>query len=178
MDVEHLLHMFFDCDFARSCWQAVGLSYDMSEVVSAPEWLLYKLESSSQVEAVKISTVLWGIWFWRNKRVWEGNVINPVIAMEMSCRNVQEWRKARERSKNSDGGRNEVSKCGNHRWRPEQGSLKVNVDASVFPQAESFTIGMVIRDHNGEFVEAKVLALPCPTTVLEAESIGVKESLA
>lgn len=179
IDVEHLLHVFFECDYARSCWHAVDLSYDMSEVVYAPEWLLYKLESSSQAEVIKISTVLWGIWFWRNKRVWEEKVINPAIAMETSCRNVQEWRKAKERTKSSNGGINRVRECGNHRWRPpEQGKLKVNVDASVFSQAENFKIGMVIRDHNGEFVEAKILSLSCPSTVLEAESIGVKEALA
>ncbi|XP_074351358.1 uncharacterized protein LOC141690460 [Apium graveolens] len=65
-----------------------------------------------------------------------------------------------------------------HKWRPpEQGTWKVNVGASVFPQAEHFTVGMVIRDYTGAFVEAKVLALPCPATVLEAESIEVKEAL-
>ena len=37
-DVEHLLHLFFDCPFAKSCWQQAGLSYDMREVEDAREW--------------------------------------------------------------------------------------------------------------------------------------------
>lgn len=34
-----------------------------------------------------------------------------------------------------------------------------------------------MRDHDGRFVEAKVLALARPASVFEAESIGVRESL-
>lgn len=34
------------------------------------------------------------------------------------------------------------------RWKPpEVGSIKLNVDASFFPGANSFSVGMVIRDH-------------------------------
>lgn len=46
-DIEHLLHLFFDCIFARSCWQHIGLNYDMREVESAPEWFLNKLSTES-----------------------------------------------------------------------------------------------------------------------------------
>ncbi|XP_074352364.1 uncharacterized protein LOC141691531 [Apium graveolens] len=38
-------------------------------VFSAPEWLLQKLSSARYDEVVAICLVLWGIWFWRNKRV-------------------------------------------------------------------------------------------------------------
>lgn len=44
-DVEYLLHLFFDCMFASSCWHHVGLYYDMREVESAPEWFLNKLST-------------------------------------------------------------------------------------------------------------------------------------
>lgn len=44
-EVEHLFHLFFDYNFAKSCWQLMGLSYDMSEVESAPDWLLNKLST-------------------------------------------------------------------------------------------------------------------------------------
>lgn len=57
------------------------------------------------------------------------------------------------------------------------GELKVHVDASYFLGAEAFTVGMVIRDHNGVFIEGKCISLPCPITVVEAESIRVSEAL-
>lgn len=34
-DVEHLLHLFFDCHFAVQCWNYVGLVYDMRQVENA-----------------------------------------------------------------------------------------------------------------------------------------------
>lgn len=84
MDVEHLLHLFFDCPFANNCWSTVNMNYDMKEVESAPQWVLNKLETAKHEDVINICVVLWGIWFWRNKRVWNDQVVNPVITMEKS----------------------------------------------------------------------------------------------
>ena len=35
-DIEHLLHVFFDCTFAQQCWSTAGLNLDMRLVDSAP----------------------------------------------------------------------------------------------------------------------------------------------
>lgn len=80
-DMEHLLHVFFDCEFASQCWSFVGLVYDMRSVEDASEWLLSKMSNASVAEIIKLCTVLWGIWIWRNKRVWEGKVVTAGIAM-------------------------------------------------------------------------------------------------
>lgn len=71
IDVEHLLHVFLDCSFAKSCWSALGLQFDTSRVESAPEWLLEKLSNEDKEVLVQIAVVLWGIWSVRNLRVWE-----------------------------------------------------------------------------------------------------------
>lgn len=44
-DVEHLLHLFFDCSFANSCWNHMGLHYDTRDTENAPEWFLDKLST-------------------------------------------------------------------------------------------------------------------------------------
>ena len=63
-DIEHLIHLFFECNFARECWQFMGLSYDMGDVEFADVWLLDKLNSEQDQEVlIKIATVLWGVWF-------------------------------------------------------------------------------------------------------------------
>lgn len=43
--------------------------------------------------------------------------------------------------------------------------------------SETFSIRMVVRDHSGIFIESNVISFPRPATILEAESIGVKEAL-
>lgn len=64
------------------------------------------------------------------------------------------------------------------KWqRPAENVLKLNVDASYFPEAETFTIGMVIHDHTGTFIKGKTLALPSSDNLVEAESMGVTEAL-
>lgn len=69
-DIEHKLHVFFDCPFASSCWQYAGLHYDMSAVEFASDWLLQKINLAPYDEIMGIVNVLWGIWFFRNKKVW------------------------------------------------------------------------------------------------------------
>lgn len=40
INVEHLLHLFFDCQYTTLCWSHVGLQYDMERVEFVPEWLV------------------------------------------------------------------------------------------------------------------------------------------
>lgn len=67
---------------------------------------------------------------------------------------------------------------GEQKWRPpEKDELKLNVDASVFCEADSFTIGMVLRDYRGHFIAGRNMRMVKPASVFEAETIGVLEAL-
>lgn len=61
--------------------------------------------------------------------------------------------------------------------RPEEGTLKLNVNASFVNDAETCTIGMLLRDHTGSFVEGRSITLVSPGNVLEAEAMGIREAL-
>lgn len=177
-DIEHLAHVFFDCDFAKQCWGKLGLNYDMSEVEFIPEWVLKKLTDAPVDEVVKVCVVLWGIWYWRNKKVWENRVVSPELAMEGSFRLVKDWKEARgSRVLGSQNSSTRIQRQACSWFPPVEGVLKVNVDASVFPDSDFFSVGMLIRDHKGVFVAGRVIRLPAPTSVFEAEIVGVKEAL-
>lgn len=60
---------------------------------------------------------------------------------------------------------------------PTKGRLKVNVDASVIPGAESFPVDMIIRDHFGKFIQAKNLRRSGSVSSFEVEVWGVYEAL-
>lgn len=64
----------------------VGASLDMSRVECAPSWLLQKLSLANNDEMTLIARVLWGIWFFRNKKVWDNKTVNSVIAMDWSAK--------------------------------------------------------------------------------------------
>ncbi|KAL8134195.1 hypothetical protein AgCh_009302 [Apium graveolens] len=130
----------------QECWHAAGFSLDTSQVFFALDWLLNKLETSNYDESIKLPTVLWGIWLWRNKKIWVDKIVSADTVMELSFNTVHEWRKARKQEEPSSTSRS-------------------NAD------------GIVVRDHNGMFIEAKVMSLPRSATILEAKSIGVREDL-
>lgn len=70
--------------------------------------------------------------------------MNPSIAMEASFSHLQEWRKARSVDKGRClGARESVV----YRWlSPDEGYIKLNANTSFYTGADSFNIGMVIRD--------------------------------
>ena len=180
-DIEHMLHLFYDCKFAQECWNHVGLVYDWSQVEVAQEWLLQKLSTANMDELLKICVVLWGIWYWRNKKVWDGKLVTSKFAMDSSFRLHAEWVQARKKADAASvDGREEMRIADKPctRWiPPATGTLKLNVDASVFPGANQFNIGMVLRNHAGEFITAKNQNFAGEVSVFEAEAVGVREAL-
>lgn len=177
-DVEHLLHVFFDCNFASQCWLRSGLQYDMSLVDSAPVWLLERLSSEAHEVIIKIASVIGAIWFARNKKIWEGKVMTPEIAMEWSNKQIKEWREVQQKKlKVNSSQASHVTEI-RHRWKaPPTGILKMNVDASVFEGSPSFSLGLVLRDDRGAFIKGRTVCVNGVASVFEAETRGVLEAL-
>lgn len=177
-DVEHLMHLFIDCTYATECWQRMGMVLNTWEIENASEWLLDKLNMESQENLVTIATVIWGIWFARNQKLWENKVLTPAVALAWSSRQIVEWVEANKNRKK--GGLQSAIEGEHHRkkWTPpENGSVKMNVDASVYPGADSFSVGMVLRDCKGQFLRGKVMKLPGCVPVEEAEMTAIYEAL-
>lgn len=105
-DVEHMLHIFFDCHFATNWWRAAGLEFNMAEVEFAPDWLLERLSHEPHEKLITIATVLWSIWFARNKKVWEGAILSPKTAFDLCMKQVLDWRQVWKKRMSS--GRNMV----------------------------------------------------------------------
>lgn len=60
---------------------------------------------------------------------------------------------------------------------PSKDCLKLNVDASVVIGDSSFTIGMIIRDDKGKFIQGKNMRFPGMVTIFQAEAKGVEEAI-
>lgn len=64
------------------------------------------------------------------------------------------------------------------KWcQPTIGELKVNVDASVYEGEDSFSIGMVMRNHQGHYVKGKIMRFGECVSVMEADLVGTAETL-
>lgn len=55
--------------------------------------------------------------------------------------------------------------------------MKINVDAYLVTGAHSFSVGMIIRNHIGQFIQAKNLRYAGEVPVFEAEVRGVLEAM-
>lgn len=110
----------------------MGLSYNMWEVDSAPEWLLDKLNKETSNNMIKIAMVLWGVRWARNKHVWEMKMISTEVAMSQSSKHISEWREAHKRKSHTPSQSHTVFAQHVNIWMaPDIGMLKINVDASV-----------------------------------------------
>lgn len=66
--------------------------------------------------------------------------------MELSYNSVQEWRKARKKEETITTGNRCSTVSNDRKWcPPPQSVLKVNVDTSIIPQSDTFSIGMWIQ---------------------------------
>ncbi|XP_074352876.1 uncharacterized protein LOC141692031 [Apium graveolens] len=172
-------HLFYDCDFITGCWSYVGLQFDWSTVEYAPDWVLQKLSTSTNEELQIICMVFWGVWYWRNKKVWEDKTVTPVVAMQFSLSVLSEWIAVKHSgSKPIVRPQRDATNQQPGIWQPPAaGSYKISVDASVFPGAQTYSVGMVIRDHACAFLGGRTCCFAGQVTVMEAEAMGVREAL-
>ena len=137
-----------------------------------------RLSIEPHEKLITIATVLWSIWFARNKRVWESVVLSPTIAVALGSKHVTDWRQV-WRKKNSNGNKSVPDAPQDRvKWKaPDTGCLKINVDASVRENEDHYSVGMAVRDHERKFVAGKVMKIGGKVSVLEADTVGVLEAL-
>ncbi|XP_074327369.1 uncharacterized protein LOC141665289 [Apium graveolens] len=101
--------------------------------------------------------------------------------MDSSLRIQSDWFQARKKQEDNAPGRadgRETMPRVSAKWKlPVTGTFKLNVDASVYPGTNAFAVGMVLRNDTGNFMEARTYKYSGEVSVVEAETIGVREAL-
>lgn len=176
--VEDLIHVFFTCPFAMACWNYTGLALGTIEDQAASNWLLIKLHTTSMQEVLLIAQVLWGIWFFRNGKVWDNKVVTAAVAMEWSAKSIADWREAKDKRAKMLGSISTTNVLERVKWKkPQFGGFKLNVDAAIKLGDSFFSVGLVLRDHSGNFVVDKTISRLMVATVVEAEAQAILEGL-
>lgn len=100
------------------------------------------------------------------------------MEMDWSWKIVSEWRQVAKEKRGRNKMENPNSIMQMAKWSPPaEGYLKINVDAAVQREIEVASIGMVIRDHKGTFVEGRVRKLLNQDSVFAVEAMGVCEAV-
>ncbi|XP_074357898.1 uncharacterized protein LOC141697415 [Apium graveolens] len=135
------------------------------------------MATGSDSELIKISTVLWRVWFARNKRIFENKSMTPAATMSWSGKQILEWQTINKKSLVAGNGGND-KQVDDRKWKPpDAGYSKINIDASVYEGQHSFAVGMVLRDGQGKYIAGKVMRCEGQVSVLEAEVSGIVEAL-
>lgn len=113
--------------------------------------------------------------------MWDRRVVTSSFSIDNSFQVSSEWLQARNKPgtvKEYSRNARTSNRKANARWQPpDVGTFKINVDASIFAGVKHFAVGMVIRNHEGEFMVARNIRLAGEIAVWEAEAVGVREAL-
>ncbi|MCH84616.1 60S ribosomal protein L23 [Trifolium medium] len=133
------------------------------------------IEEVDKDKLARITMILWSLWWRRNQKCWNDKIPTIFDVIRRARDSHQEWLKAKLRHTMSDhGNTTSVNYC----WsKPSAGKLKCNVDTAYYKEDNVYCVGMCIRDENGKFVQAYTKRMQGTPTIVEAEAIGLKETL-
>lgn len=78
--------------------------------------------------------------------------------MKISRKQIKDWKRAMNKKTALNLGPKKSTSVSKTRWKtPEQGYVKLNVDASIFNGTTSFSTCMLIRNDKGNFVQSKAM---------------------
>lgn len=93
-------------------------------------------------------------------------------------RQLQDWKLAVSQVQGIQKSSIIASSRENSKWvKPAAGKLKINVDAVVTQGVSFFSVGMLLRDSNGVFLEGKTMKFNRVVSVMEAETTAIEEAL-
>lgn len=113
--------------------------------MSFRDWLGQIMENKNQREVELFGVCAWQVWCARNDLCFEKIYISPDLCHKKAVDLLTEYKKANERECTGSAHRE------NARWvAPVQGTIKINVDASVNTKDDGFGVGVVARNDAGE----------------------------
>lgn len=174
---ETILHILVTCSYATSCLRKLFLPSITGEFSSFSEWLQLVFQQMNQKQVNQIVMVSWMIWKSRNDVIWKQHCtgINEVVQSAFSI--LCQWTNAQDKSFSPI--LSHISQeDGHEQWTlPQQNWIKINTDAAIFQDSNSYSYAYVIRNHKGEFMEAETKCNQGNISPEMAETVGIREAL-
>jgi hypothetical protein len=159
-----------ECNKASRIWfgSYLGIKFNSTHR-SFNDWLLYCLTNLKEEELCQIAAITYGIWFARNKMVFENHDLEDSFIIIMATNTIQDYQNAMTSTQNNnnrdhnnyrtnnnhDNSRRNTNRNNQHtnqKWKkPIPGIIKANCDANL-PIDGSWGLGAIFRDDDGQVV--------------------------
>ncbi|KAL6558291.1 hypothetical protein OROMI_018641 [Orobanche minor] len=173
VDAEDAVHVFLKCSSAAAVWSFTPIganSHLFNSFADFWDWIIEKPPDIVELAAM----VCWSIWNNRNSVVWNNKASPVSVLLGGASAYLAAWKAAQlvPGSVGTAEGRSADV------WvRPESGFLKLNVDAALFSNPNAAGFGSVVRNDVGDFVAAKIGAVPWNADPTLVEALSVREAL-
>lgn len=174
---ETVPHIFLYCNFAQQVWQARGFHNFRLAGDSFKNWLADMLNVCLVEEKESMVFTLWALWKAHNEVVWKNKTWSMMQVVKMCESMAAQWLVACSQKDFPKLGTLCFSEGGFRLSKPPVGSLKVNCDAALFKSHGVTSLAWVIRDHEGQFVNAISRLVPGLIDSTVAEAMSVREAL-
>ncbi|KAM6556825.1 hypothetical protein CsatB_003844 [Cannabis sativa] len=135
-------------------WDRVGIGTVVAAGSSFVDWCAAAFQNQSTETRKLIATLCWAIWGARNDRIWQKKIVGASTIVASAKGFLDQWHIA-QKSQIETSWSGLQAMDGTEQWvKPEENSIKINVDAAIFEEQNHFGLGCVIRDHNGFLLTA------------------------
>ena len=148
---ETVCHALISCSKVSTYFVNNNLDVNAFGTCSLAYFFLTRVPHLSKEKASTFGMILWTIWKQRNAKLWSGNSLPSLVAIQHDLLFVQEWCWVRE----SHLTRNHTRLLAPSRWvRPDRGCLKCNIDGAVFTKSLKVGYKYLKRDDHGLLIQA------------------------
>jgi hypothetical protein len=154
-------------------WQCIN---NYMENASGCVEMLQKIINEKEPNTVaRISMILWTIWWKRNQKCWNDQILPAFIVVQRAMDALHDWKYRKIKQQNR---RTAATDAADFAWqKPLNTDFKCNTDASCYAEFNYYCIGACIRDKNGSFVQAYMNKLEGSPTIAEAEGKSLLDVL-
>uniref|UniRef100_A0A803PHD5 Reverse transcriptase zinc-binding domain-containing protein n=1 Tax=Cannabis sativa TaxID=3483 RepID=A0A803PHD5_CANSA len=177
MAEETIMHVLVQCPYAMSCWHRSSLNIISTVPMQFQEWFQGLMQTNTQEKIEETLKVSWAIWNARNNLMWNQKSATAAEVVLSARTHLYQWQRAQQSKFEPPLSHFEVGREVEHWTKPDEFTVKVNVDGSTFEASNAFSYGFISRDANGEIIDASCSSKSGTSSPEIVESLGIKEVL-
>jgi hypothetical protein len=166
----HIEHTFMHCLHATKIWfgSKMGVIFDHRHT-SISYWIRHALNSLNEEDLIYMAAVLYGIWFARNRKVFEDKDIEEERVILNAAKSINEYQNSTRsedfkshntrHSRSSNLRQRQRSTTNNYWNKPNEGFIKINCDANLSREGR-WGLGAIARDSDDSFLAAATWESP------------------